>query len=146
MSEIGIISKQHDQLVITIDETNLSVIMLKKAFLAESGTGQYSHFAIGDDERGQAITQLGEFIEYLVNLFDKRDEPDYRFIPEKVLDKFRGNIESEAEVKSQLKGVLKLIRNGKLPSGEQFELLDRIVTILDMERNKLSKKIRLARG
>ena len=146
MSEVGFISKQYEQLVGTIDEINAAVISLKKVFLVESDKEKYMHIQVDENERKAAIGLLSPFVAYLTNLFDNRNEPDYRFIPEKVLEKFRGNFEQEGDLKRQFKAIEKLFQENKLPNREQFELLDRIVTTLDMERNKLSKKLRSARG
>lgn len=146
MSEVGIISKQYEQLVGTIDEINAAVISLKKAFLFQSDQIKYKYLQAEEQEWKEAILLMSPFVAYLINLFDNRNEPDYRFIPEKVLEKFRGSFVHEDDLKGQLKATDKFLRNNKLPDRKQFELLDRIVTTLDMERNKLSKKLRSARG
>jgi hypothetical protein len=146
MSEVGIISKQYEQLVSTIDEVNAAVISLKKIFLIESNPEKYNYLRIEEPERKAAMATLAQFVTYLINLFDKRDERDYPFIPEKVLDKFRGSFEAEADLTAQFRAIDKSLRSDKLPSKERFELLDRVVTTLDMERNKLFKKLRSARG
>ena len=145
MSEIGIISKQYEQLVETIDDINTSVITLKKASLFSLDPIRYKHHQVFEEERGDAVAGLSVFMTYLINVFN-RDERNYRFIPEKVLEKFRGTLALEEDLKGQIRAIDKLIRKEKLPDNDQFDLLDRIVTTLDMERNKLSKKIRSARG
>jgi hypothetical protein len=146
MSEVGIISKQYEQLVGTIDDINAAVIILKRVLLFQLDSERYKHLKVEDKDRKEAIVLLLPFMDYLVNVFGSKDEADYRYIPEKVMEKFRGSFENEDDLKGQLKAINKLLRNQKVPEKEQFELVDRIITTLDMERNKLSKKLRSARG
>lgn len=143
MSEIGFIS-QYEKLVNTTEQVNNAIISLKKLYLIHLDSEKYSYIQHKSEDSDTAMIELNVFVGYLIGVFNRNNEPDYSFIPEKVLEKFRTSF-SDPTLANQLKLIKKRLGSKKILDKNQFELLDRMVTSLDIERNKLFKIIRSQR-
>lgn len=144
MSEIGIISCHYSLLVNTTDKMNRAIIVLKKQYLINQGTdNQKLKLSEGDVDSAEA--DLKDFLEFFIDIQRGKDDPHYKFVPKIIVEKFK-NDKIISQSLEELKLIKKRVTKHSPLNKTHFVLLDRLVTILDVERSILFKNLRTARG
>ncbi|MDR3715874.1 MAG: hypothetical protein P4L51_23920 [Puia sp.] len=149
MSDISSLSNQYDQLVLTSEKVNDSVVVFKKDnLLRDAATKRkYPNLNISakDVEEASAILLL-----FIADIFDQTKsglEEKEVFMPVEVKDDYKEKLRKEAAyVDEDLKRLHHTLQEQKPVTENDLKLMDMLVTTLDTERNSLFRKLRMARG
>jgi hypothetical protein len=136
MKDIEVISREYQQLVRAIDDVNDAVIILKMDFLFHSDKKKFENLKFIGDEKTAA---KGKLISFVDNIIGKGTDDDGPNLPDKVLKKFKGKFDDFSILNRKLKGIKKNLEEKSDLNKEQFDLLDKIITVLDMERSEILK-------
>lgn len=147
MSEISVLSNQYEKLVDTSDKINNSVITLKKRnILNEGKTNElYPRLKVTTDELSNAKSILLSFLEN-VNKIMKGETQESDYIPSLILQDYKDKLSRNQFLQEDVNEIV-----GKLTKDEPIEeknivVLDDILSLLDIERSMLFRKLRTARG
>jgi hypothetical protein len=147
MSDISVIDNQYKKLVDTSDKINNSVITLKKQnLLFDKKAGEtYPQLKVSTDEVSKARTTLLSFLGSLQMIVQGTTQ-ESEFIPPLILEDYKRKLVRNQFLQEDVKDII-----GKLSSNQPIEskyitVLDDILSILDIERSTLFRKLRTARG
>ncbi|MBN8876767.1 MAG: hypothetical protein J0I32_04420 [Sphingobacteriales bacterium] len=147
MSEMTLITKRYDDIVGFTSKVNKSVIVFKKKALLADATNKtkYPNLEISEDELKCAKEDL---LQSLSDLEALASNTEYN-------SKLSGLAESSALQKlilrsdtdrKEIEQIVHSLKENTPLSKAQFIMLDKIIAILDSERNLLFRKLRTARG
>jgi ADP-heptose:LPS heptosyltransferase len=142
MSEISILSNQYNSVVDLTDNINNSIITFKKRKYRTTFTKEFSNnLNLSESDYNTSKEYLVKFLSFLQNQ-RKENSDKFNFLPEDIQQKISSIVQFDSEITS----ILDNINMNKDLEDIQFDLLDRIVSILDNERTILFRKLRAARG
>jgi len=147
MSEMTLISKRYGDLVNFTSKVNKSVIIIKKrSLLAEaSNKKKYPKLEVNEADFNSAKESL---LQSLIDLENLAADTEYN-------NKLIGVSESSAlqnlvikneTDRREIEAIVQSLKEDKPLSKSNFLMLDKIISILDTERNLLFRKLRTARG
>lgn len=147
MSEMTLITKRYDDIVGFTSKVNKSVIVFKKnSLLADAiNKTKYPNLEISEEELKCAKEDL---LQSLFDLETLASDTEYN-------SKLSGLAESSALQKlvlrsdtdrKEIEQIVHSLKENIPLSKTQFIMLDKIIAILDSERNLLFRKLRTARG
>ncbi len=147
MSEMTLITKRYSDIVDFTSRVNKSVIIFKKkSLLADRATkDKYPKLEVSEEEMNSAKQDLLQSLSELENL---AKDTEYN-------SKLSGLSESSAlqnmvlrndTDRREIEMIVQLLKDNKPLSKTNFLMLDKIIAILDSERNLLFRKMRTARG
>lgn len=147
MSEMTLITKRYSDIVDFTSRVNKSVIIFKKkSLLADRATkDKYPKLEVSEEEMNGAKQDLLQSLSELENL---AKDTEYN-------SKLSGLSESSAlqnmvlrndTDRREIEMIVQLLKDNKPLSKTNFLMLDKIIAILDSERNLLFRKMRTARG
>lgn len=147
MSEMTLITKRYSDIVDFTSRVNKSVIIFKKkSLLADRATkDKYPRLEVSEEEMNSAKQDLLQSLSELENL---AKDTEYN-------SKLSGLSESSAlqnmvlrndTDRREIEMIVQLLKDNKPLSKTNFLMLDKIIAILDSERNLLFRKMRTARG
>jgi hypothetical protein len=147
MSDVSALSNQYETLIDTSDKVNNSIIALKKYFLKrKSKDEKYKALQLSEEDVDQASKYLGHFLCELYKLLDD-DIIKFDDIPNIVVEDYLSKLVANIPtVKDDVRELLQSVAVPQKISGEQLEVLDRILMTLDGERKVLFRKLRSSRG
>lgn len=147
MSEMTLITKRYSDIVDFTSKVNKSVIVFKKkSLLADRANKEkYPKLEVSEEEINNAKQDLLQSLSELENL---AKDTEYN-------SKLSGLSESSAlqnmvlrndTDRREIEMIVRLLKDNKPLSKTNFLMLDKIIAILDSERNLLFRKMRTARG
>lgn len=147
MSEMTLITKRYSDIVDYTSRVNKSVIVFKKKSLLADKTNKekYPKLEVSDDEINAAKKDLLQSLSELESL---AKDTEYN-------SKLVGLLESSAlqnmvlrndTDRKEIEVIVQLLKENKPLTKANFLMLDKIIAILDSERNLLFRKMRTARG
>lgn len=145
MSDISVLSKQFEKLVKLSNSFNESVILHKKKKHIDSKKGKYSNLSVGKDSLSEANNYLLLFLENLLHII-KDNSYSTEYLPSIILDDYTKRIKLTPYLTDDLEEIISKLRSSKNLSMENIELLDKLLSELDSEKNVLYKKLRSGRG
>lgn len=148
MSEMSVLSNQYERLVLTTNNVNDSVILLKKKkFSNEDLTNKKNISKAGDesDILNNAKSSLISFLNSLLELL-KNDVDKSEYVPNMVLEDYKNKLHTIPYIEIDVEKAIRLIKNNDNLPQESLDLLDNISSVLDSERTTLFRKLRTARG
>jgi hypothetical protein len=147
MSEITLITKRYDNITDFTSKVNRSVIVFKKKSLLEDkdNLSKYPKLKLNQEEIEKAEYDLLETLSLLEKLPKDADyNSDLTGLSESSdLKKFVLNNEAD---RKEIKMIIQNLKERKPLIKMNFILLDKIISVLDSERNLLFRKLRTARG
>lgn len=147
MSEISVLSNQYNKLVETSDKVNNSVIVYKKKKLLSepSNLKKYPKLFISSNDSDLAKDTLLSFLTNLKQIVEE-DRKESDFIPSIVLEGYKKKLDANQYLTEDIDSLISLIEKDQVISEDKISILDRIMSVLDNERNMLFRKLRTARG
>jgi hypothetical protein len=147
MSDISVLSTQYEQLVTTSDKVNNSVIVLKKNNMLSSTNvhQKYPKLSVSETEVNSAKSILISFLENVIKII-KGDTHESKYIPSMILDDYKDRLSKNPYLKEDIDELLRNIDNLKQLDQKHLTVLDEILSVLDIERSALFRKLRTARG
>lgn len=147
MSEMTLITKRYSDMADFTSKVNKSVIVFKKKSLLADKTNKdkYPDLNISEDQITQAKKDLLESLSELESL---AADTEYN-------NKLTGLTESSAlqtlvlrneTDRKEIESIVGALKENQILSKTNFLMLDKIIAILDNERNLLFKKLRTVRG
>lgn len=147
MSDISVLSSQYEQLVSTSDTVNNSVIVLKKnSMLSNKNVHQrFPKLSVSENEVSNAKTILASFLRNVIGII-KGDAQDSQYIPSLILEDYKERLSKSPYLREDIEELLRSIDNLKQLDEKHLDVLDDILSVLDIERSALFRKLRTARG
>lgn len=147
MSEMTLITKRYSDMADFTSKVNKSVIVFKKRSLLsdQAKRAKYPQLAISEDDLKVAKKDL---LESLAELEKLAGDTEYS-------NKLTGLTESSAlqnlvlrneTDRKEIESIIKSLTEDKILSKTNFLMLDKIISILDNERNLLFRKLRTLHG
>lgn len=147
MSELSLISNQYKKVDNTTDKVNKSIITLKKRNLPiDIPEASKKKIIFSEDDVISAKNYIVDFLEFLLKL-QKENISESEYIPHAFITEFQSKvINNTPYFEDEIKKIIESIKeNGKLEK-LQFNVLDKMASVLDNQRTVLFKKLRSARG
>jgi len=147
MSDISVLSTQYEQLVTTSDNVNNSVIVLKKNNMLTSTSvhQKYPKLAVSENEVNSAKSILESFLQNVIKIING-DTHESQYIPSMILDDYKNRLSKNPYLREDIDELLRNIYNLKQLDQKHLMVLDEILSVLDIERSALFRKLRTARG
>lgn len=147
MSEMTLITKRYGDIVDFTSKVNKSVIVFKKkSLLAEAiNREKYPKLEVNETELNTAKENL---LQSLIDLENLATDKEYN---KKLLGVSESSALQNLVIKNEtdrreIEAIVHFLREDKPLSKTNFLMLDKIIAILDSERNLLFRKLRTARG
>lgn len=145
MSQISFLSDQYKQMASTSDKINNSVIALKKQSLIKEGQSQYPKLKVSKEELEEACNVLIPFLENVNNAITGNIQ-ESTFLPSLVFEDYKNRLSSNQFLKDDIEELVERLKSGQDVESKNILMLDELLTIIDIERSKLFRKLRKARG
>lgn len=147
MSEMTLITKRYSDIVDFTSKVNKSVIVFKKkSLLADrSNKEKYPKLELSDEEVNTAKQDLLQSLSDLESLAADT-EFNNKLIGLSESSALQNMILRNDTDRKEIEMIVQLLKENKPLSKTNFLMLDKIIAILDSERNLLFKKMRTARG
>lgn len=147
MSEMTLITKRYSDMADFTSKVNKSVIVFKKkSLLADhANKGKYPELDVSEEELKTAKNNL---LESLSDLEKLAADTEYN-------NKLTGLAESSAlqnlvlrneTDRKEIESIVRVLKENQTLTKTNFLMLDKIIAILDNERNLLFRKLRTVRG
>ncbi|WP_286757168.1 hypothetical protein [Roseivirga sp. UBA838] len=145
MSDVSVLSKQFEKLVKLSNSFNESVILHKKKKHLGSVKGKYSSLNLSKDSLSEANRYLLSFLENLIHVVNDNSYST-EYLPSIILEDYTKRIKLTPYLTDELQEIINKLKSSKGLSNENIELLDKLLSELDSEKNILYKKLRSGRG
>lgn len=147
MSEMTLITKRYSDVVDFTSRINKSVIVFKKKFLLadKASKEKYPKLEISEDEINAAKKDLLQSLSDLENLA-KDTEYNSKLVGLSESSELQNMILRNDTDRKEIEVIVQLLKANKPLTKANFLMLDKIIAILDSERNLLFRKMRTARG
>ncbi|MEO1055254.1 MAG: hypothetical protein AAFX87_31805 [Bacteroidota bacterium] len=145
MSDVSVLSKQFEKLVKLSNSFNESVILHKKKKHLSSNKSKYPSLSLGKDSLLEANKYLLSFLENLLHVVSDNSYST-EYLPSIILEDYTKRIKLTPYLTDDLKEIINKLKSSKGLSNENIELLDKLLSELDSEKNVLYKKLRSGRG
>lgn len=147
MSEMTLITKRYENIVDFTSKVNKSVITFKKkSLLAEAVTkAKYPKLEVNETELNAAKENLLKSLSDLENLAADK-EYDKKLLGISESSALQTLVIKNETDRREIEAIVVCLKEDKPLSKPNFLMLDKIIAILDSERNLLFKKMRTARG
>lgn len=146
MSQMSILLDQYKRLVTTSDNVNNSIIALKKRSLLKGrGKSKYPNLRITQQEVEVASELLTNFLENVSKLI-QADAQESEFLPSLVFEDYKKRISTNQFLDEDLKELISKLKRGEDVGSNGISVLDELLSVLDIERRALFRKLRTARG
>jgi len=145
MSQISFLSDQYKQIASTSDKINNSVIVLKKQSLIKKEHSQYPKLKISKAELEEAYSILIPFLENVNNALIGNIQ-ESTFLPSLVFEDYKNRLSSNQFLKDDIEELITRLKAAQDVESKNIAMLDELLTILDIERSTLFRKLRKARG
>ena len=125
MSEMSVLSNQYERLVLTTNNVNDSVILLKKKkFSNEDLTNKKNISKAGDesDILNNAKSSLISFLNSLLELL-KNDVDKSEYVPNMVLEDYKNKLHTIPYIEIDVEKAIRLIKNNDNLPQESLDLL-----------------------
>jgi hypothetical protein len=147
MSEMTLITKRYGDIVDFTSKVNKSVIVFKKKSLLTEAANKEKYPKLGVSET-ELITAKEDLLQSLIDLENLATDKEYN---KKLLGVSESSALQNLVIKNEtdrreIEAIVHFLRNDKPLSKTNFLMLDKIIAILDSERNLLFRKLRTARG
>lgn len=147
MSEMTLITKRYGEIVDFTSKVNKSVIVFKKKSLLAEATNRekYPKFIVNESELNTAKENLLQSLIDIDNLAS--DKENNKILPGISESSALQNLVIKNETdRREIEAIIYILKEDKPLSKSNFLMLDKIIAILDSERNLLFRKLRTARG
>lgn len=147
MSEISVLSNQYEKLVTTSDQINNSVITLKKrCILADQQLSrQHPNIKVSGEEINMAFSRLVPFLKNVQKIL-KGEVQESDYLPSLILEDYKRRLSTNQYIGEDITEIVERIDQGQSLEERHINVLDEILSIIDIERNALFRKLRTARG
>lgn len=147
MSEMTLITKRYSDIVDFTSKVNKSVIVFKKkSLLADRANKEkYPKLEVSEEEINTAKQDLLQSLSELENLA-KDTEFNSKLTGLSESSALQNMILRNDTDRREIEMIVQLLKENKPLSKTNFLILDKIIAILDSERNLLFRKMRTARG
>jgi len=147
MSEMTLITKRYSDIVDFTSRVNKSVIIFKKkSLLADRATkDKYPKLEVSEEEMNSAKQDLLQSLSELENLA-KDTEYNSKLSGLSESSDLQNMVLRNDTDRREIEMIVRLLKDNKPLSKTNFLMLDKIIAILDSERNLLFRKMRTARG
>jgi len=146
MSQIGVLLDQYKRLVTTSDNINNSIVVLKKrSLLKEPDKSKYPNLRITQQEIEAASELLINFLENVSKVV-RGDARESEFLPSLVFEDYKKKISTNQFLEEDLKELISKLKIGEDIESNSISVLDELLSVLDIERRALFRKLRAARG
>ncbi len=147
MSEMTLITKRYSDIVDFTSRVNKSVIIFKKkSLLADCATkAKYPKLEVSEEEMNSAKQDLLQSLSELENLA-KDTEFNSKLSGLSESSALQNMVLRNDTDRREIEMIVQLLKDNKPLSKTNFLMLDKIIAILDSERNLLFRKMRTARG
>jgi hypothetical protein len=143
MSQISFLADQYEQMALTSDKINNSVIALKKRSLIKEG--HYPKLTVSKEELEEAFKVLIPFLEN-VNSALTGTIQESSFLPSLVFEDYKHRLSSNQFLKDDIEELIERLKSDRDIDSKSILMLDELLTILDIERSTLFRRLRKARG
>jgi len=147
MSEMTLLTKRYGNLVDFTSKVNKSVIVLKKkSLLTETkNRGKYPKLKVSEFELDTAKKDL---LQSLIDLENLATDESYKnnLLWATESSALQNLVIKNETDRREIEAIVRFLKEEKPLSKTNFLMLDKIITILDGERNLLFRKLRTARG
>ena len=146
MSELTLITKRYDNIAGFTSKVNKSVIVFKKRSLLNDITNKekYPKLNVSEEEMISAKATLLQSLKDLEKLVSDT-EYDNRLFGASESSALKNLVIRNETDRREIEIILQSIRQDKPLTKSNFLTLDKIIAILDSERNLLFRKLRTAR-
>jgi len=138
MSDLGFQLKQYESFSRTTENINHSIINLKKYYLYKKDPDANKKYKVSHRQIKLALSSIAELLDFLIGIQKVEKIQTNPGMPSSVFKKFQ---EGFTDLHS-LKGIKKTIDSKKIFQQFEFDLLDKVVKIFDLERTRLFETIR----
>lgn len=147
MSEMTLITKRYSDIVDFTSRVNKSVIVFKKRSLLTDKTNKekYPKLKVSDDEISAAKKDLLQSLSELESLA-KGTEYNSKLVGLSESSALQNMVLRNDTDRKEIEIIIQLLKENKPLTKANFLMLDKIIAILDSERNLLFRKMRTARG
>ena len=145
MSQISFLSDQYKQIASTSDKINNSVITLKKQNLINEGNADHPLLKVSDDELEEAYSVLLPFLESIDSALTGNIQ-ESTFLPSLVFEDYKTRLSSNQFLKDDIKELIERLKAKQDLEAGNIIILDELLSVLDIERSALFRKLRKARG
>ncbi len=145
MSDVSVLSKQFEKLVKLSNSFNESVILHKKKKHLGSVKGKYPSLNLSKDSLSEANRYLLSFLENLIHVVNDNSYST-EYLPSIILEDYTKRIKLTPYLTDELQEIINKLKSSRGLSNENIELLDKLLSELDSEKNVLYKKLRSGRG
>lgn len=136
MSEYSLIANKYNRIKNISENFNNAVITIKKRSLS-SNDNEKTLFSVSEDEYTEANNDLLKCISIIENLSEEDIIEEYNH--------YKTLIEN-SELKARIQKVKKRILEKKDANNSDFEILDKVLNLIEDEKIYLFKKLRLSKG
>jgi hypothetical protein len=147
MSEMTLITKRYSDIVDFTSKVNKSVIVFKKKSLLADHLNEkkYPKLKLSEEEINTAKQDLLQSLSDLESLAADT-EFNNKLIGVSESSALKNLVLQNDTDRREIEAIVELLKENKPLSKTNFLMLDKIIAILDSERNLLFKKMRTARG
>lgn len=147
MSEITLITKRYGEIVNFTSKINKSVIVFKKKSLLADPikSKKFPRLEIKDSDLKSAKESLLQSLKALEDLAIEKDY-DKNLIGVSESTALKTLVIKNETNRKEIESIVNCLKEDKQLSNTNFLMLDKIIAVLDSERNLLFKKLRTARG
>jgi hypothetical protein len=142
MSDISLLSKYYQAIVDVSDRINESVIILRKKSLSSDSklTRKHKNLIVSKQASHEAKTILLDFLKKLSAVIENKDT--YSDLPSFLLEDFLNKTKSEPYFWSDLEQLTEALSENKILTAKHFATLDRLLSIIDIDRMNVFRKLR----
>lgn len=147
MSEMTLITKRYEDIVDFTSRVNKSVIVFKKKSLLDNAGNRekYPRLEISDTELNHAKENLLQSLIDLENIAGDK-EINKQLIGVSESSALQNLVIKNETDRREIESIVHFLKEDKPLTKTNFLMLDKIIAILDSERNLLFRKLRTARG
>lgn len=142
MSDISLLSKYYQAIVDISDRINESVIILRKKSLSSDSKLKRKHrsLLVSEEVSEQAREVLLDFLRKLNAIIEGNELNSD--LPNFLIQAFLQKTKADPYFKSDLKDLTKALSKNEILSAEHFSTLDKLLSIIDIDRMSVFKKLR----
>lgn len=142
MSDISLLSKYYQAIVDISDRINESVIIMRKKSLSSDSKLKRKHknLLVSKQATTEAKEILLKFLLELETIIESNGSGSD--LPSFLIQDLLRKAKSDAYFKSDLRDLTKALSENKVLSAKHFSTLDKLLSIIDIDRMSVFKKLR----
>lgn len=147
MSDISLLSYHYQRIVEISNKINDAVIVLRKRAISADKklVAKYQNLIVKKEIIKSARDEILLFLKEIKAVFENKAVTTSQ-LPNFLIRSFGELIQQSPYLKTDLDNLIHALSSGKELTPENFELLDKILSVVDEDRSNVFRKLRSRRG